>query len=75
MEPQQQLNKDAIMCTRWALGLTLVFIILWPGIMFLTGYQYSLSFFTGWTYVAFGWLVIAGVVITIRPIVEMLKSE
>lgn len=65
-----QLLKDAKMCTRWALGLTFILILAFPGIMFLTGYSYSLQFFKGWTYLAFGWLIIAGLYISIRPWVE-----
>lgn len=71
----QQLNRDAKLCTRWALGLTAVFIFLWPGVMFLTGYEYSLAFFKGWTYLSFAWLIIAGAIITIRPIVELYKEN
>ncbi|WP_368505279.1 hypothetical protein AB3N04_06455 [Alkalihalophilus sp. As8PL] len=66
----KQLIKDAKLCTRWALGLTFVFIFAFPGIMFLTGYNYTLQFFQGWTYLAFAWLVIAGVYTIIRPWVE-----
>lgn len=71
----QQLNRDAKLCTRWAIGLTIVFIFIWPGVMFLTGYHYSLTFFKGWTYLAFGWLIVAGVFITIRPLVEFYKGS
>ncbi|WP_163538587.1 hypothetical protein [Gracilibacillus sp. YIM 98692] len=71
MEDNKQLVKDAKMCTRWAFGLTFVFIILFPGIMFVTGYNYSLSFFKGWSYLAFTWLIIAGLYIAIRPWVEL----
>ncbi|PTL38540.1 hypothetical protein [Alkalicoccus saliphilus] len=67
---ENQLSKDAKTCTRWAFGLTFVFILLFPGIMFLTGYTYSLAFFTGWTYLAFTWLVVAGLYTAIRPWVE-----
>ncbi|WP_163528514.1 hypothetical protein [Halobacillus ihumii] len=72
---EQQLNKDAKLCTRWAFGLTLLFIFIFPGIMFLTGYHYSLQFFTGWSYLAFGWLIIAGLYITIRPLVEFYRED
>lgn len=71
---KEQLNKDAKMCMRWAFGLTAVFIIIWPGIMFITGYEYSLAFFKGWTLLAFIWLVIGGLYIAIRPIVEYFKG-
>ncbi|KAB8128307.1 hypothetical protein F9U64_16565 [Gracilibacillus oryzae] len=66
----QKLLRDAKLCTRWALGLTFVLIILFPGIMFLTGYTYSLSFFKGWTMLAVVWLIIAGLYTAIRPLVE-----
>ncbi|MBU8906647.1 hypothetical protein [Desertibacillus haloalkaliphilus] len=66
-----QLQRDIKMCTRWAFGLTFFLIILFPGIMFVTGYNYSLQFFTGWTYLAFTWLIVAGLYIAIRPWVEM----
>ncbi|MCK0471795.1 hypothetical protein [Halalkalibacter sp. APA_J-10(15)] len=71
MTGDKQLLKDAKMCTRWALGLTFVLIFVFPGVMFLTGYNYTLAFFTGWTYLAYGWLIIAGLYITIRPWVEL----
>ncbi|WP_226584296.1 hypothetical protein [Halobacillus litoralis] len=74
-ENEHQLNKDAKLCTRWALGLTVLFIVIFPGVMFLTGYNYSLSFFKGWTYLSFGWLIIAGLFIASRPIVEFVKGE
>ncbi|MFV2047960.1 hypothetical protein ACEWK1_11350 [Metabacillus sp. YM-086] len=67
----KQLMKDAKMCTRWALGLTFILIFAFPGTMFLTGYNYTLQFFKGWTYLAFGWLIIAGLYISIRPWVEV----
>ncbi|WP_347551477.1 hypothetical protein ABFG93_06020 [Pseudalkalibacillus hwajinpoensis] len=72
---EEQLNKDAKVCTRWALGLTAVFIIIFPGIMFVTGYDYSLAFFKGWTYVSFGWLIVAGFYIACRPIVEFFQQR
>ncbi|MDP4549538.1 hypothetical protein Q9251_01430 [Alkalihalobacillus macyae] len=72
---EEQLSNDAKVCIRWALGLTLVFIIIFPGIMFATGYDYSLSFFKGWTYVSFGWLIVAGLFIAIRPIVEFYNQK
>ncbi|MGG1480887.1 hypothetical protein ABE402_08190 [Bacillus smithii] len=46
-----------------------------PGIMFITGYQYSLSFFKGWTVLAFVWLMVAGIFITIRPLMELFKKD
>ncbi|UOQ48526.1 hypothetical protein MUN88_21265 [Gracilibacillus caseinilyticus] len=70
MDNNNQLLKDAKLCTRWAFSLTFVFIILFPGIMFITGYEYSLAFFKGWTYLAFTWLIIAGLYTAIRPWVE-----
>ncbi len=74
LDLNEQLDKDAKLCVRWAIGLTAVFIIIFPGIMFITGYEYSLSFFKGWTYVSLGWLIIAGLFIAIRPIVEMINE-
>lgn len=71
----KQLIKDAKLCTRWALGLTFVFIFVFPGIMFLTGYNYSLQFFKGWTYLAYSWLVTAGLFISIRPWIEYFKEK
>lgn len=70
----EQLDKDAKLCVRWAIGLTTLFIIIFPGIMFITGYQYSLTFFKGWTYVSLGWLIIAGLFIAVRPIIEMVNG-
>ena len=67
---KEQLSKDAKVCIRWAVSLTLLLIFIFPGIMFATGYDYSLSFFKGWTYVSFGWLIVAGLFITVRPIVD-----
>ncbi|MGE1112359.1 hypothetical protein ACQJ0K_11445 [Priestia megaterium] len=75
MDPEQQLNKDPKLCTRWALGLTFLFVLLFPGVMFLTGYQYTLSFFKGWTYFAFGWLIIAGICIIVGPVVEFVREK
>jgi polyferredoxin len=72
---EQQLNKEAKLCTRWSIWLTILFIFIFPGIMFLTGYTYSLQFFKGWTFLAFSWLVIAGLYITIRPLVEYYKES
>lgn len=72
---EDKLIKDAKRCTRWALSLTVVLIILWPGIMFATGYEYSLTFFKGWAALAFIWLAAAGVFITALPIVEARKKE
>lgn len=74
-ENERQLSKDAVICTRWALSLTAVFIVIFPGIMFLTGYQYSLEFFKGWTYLSFGWLIIAGLMITLRPVIELVRDR
>ncbi len=70
-----ELKRDAKICTRWALGLTAILIFAWPGTMFLTGYHYSLQFFKVWTYLAFGWLIIAGLFISIRPLVEFYKEK
>ncbi|PYZ93319.1 hypothetical protein CR194_08990 [Salipaludibacillus keqinensis] len=66
----KQLKKDTKSVTRWAIGLTFVLIFAFPGVMFITGYTYSLAFFTGWTYLAFSWLVIGGLYIAVRPWVE-----
>ncbi|MFC4401930.1 hypothetical protein [Gracilibacillus xinjiangensis] len=65
-----KLIRDAKLCTRWALGLTFILIILFPSIMFITGYTYSLTFFKGWTLLAVVWLIVAGLYTTIRPLVE-----
>lgn len=72
---EKQLLKDAKTCKRWALSLTFLLIILWPGVMFITGYEYSLAFFKGWTALAFGWLIVAGVFITTLPIIEAKKAK
>lgn len=72
---KQPINKDAKLCIQWAIGLTVILIIVWPGIMFITGYQYSLSFFKGWTVLAFVWLMVAGIFITIRPLMELFKKD
>lgn len=66
----KQLIKDAKLCTRWALALTFILIFAFPGVMFVTGYNYSLQFFKGWTYLAFIWLVTAGIYTAARPWVE-----
>lgn len=72
---EKQLIRDTKICTRWALGLTAVLIIIWPGIMFATGYVYSLSFFKGWYYLSLAWLIIAGIFITTKPLLELLRPE
>lgn len=75
MMDEKQLMKDARTCKRWALSLTVVLIILWPGVMFATGYEYSLAFFKAWTTLAFVWLIAAGIFITILPILEANKEK
>jgi uncharacterized membrane protein YhdT len=70
----QQLIKDTKLYARWASCLSLVLIVIWPGIMFLTGYVYSLQFFKGWVVLAFGWMVLAALFITIRPLIELYKE-
>ncbi|SES12216.1 hypothetical protein SAMN04487944_11916 [Gracilibacillus ureilyticus] len=70
-----KLIRDAKLCTRWALGLTFFLIILFPGVMFLTGYSYSLAFFKGWTSLAIVWLVAAGLYTAIRPLVEFYMEK
>ena len=70
----KDLIKDTKLYTRWAISLSFVLIVLWPGIMFTTGYVYSLQFFRGWVIVAFVWLVFAALFITIRPLVELFKE-
>ncbi|SDO36834.1 hypothetical protein [Halobacillus aidingensis] len=72
---KHQLSKDAKLCKRWAFGLTALLIIAFPGIMFLTGYSYSLEFFKGWTYLSFCWLIIAGLYIAFRPVVEYMQGK
>jgi uncharacterized membrane protein YhdT len=69
-----ELKKQTKLYTRWAFGLSLVLVVIWPGIMFSTGYIYSLSFFKGWVSLAFGWLVFAALFITIRPLIELYKE-
>ncbi|HZG71635.1 MAG TPA: hypothetical protein VEY51_08855 [Chondromyces sp.] len=70
----RQLSRDVKLCTRWALGLTIALIVVWPGTMFLTGYDYSLQFFKGWTYLALGWLIVAGLFIIVRPLIDFYKE-
>lgn len=72
---EQQLAKDIKLCTRWAISLSLVLVVIWPGIMFTTGYVYSLQFFKGWVLLSFLWLVVAGVFITIRPIIDWYQDK
>ncbi|TWI59770.1 hypothetical protein IQ10_00191 [Halalkalibacter nanhaiisediminis] len=72
---EKQLMKDTKLCTRWAIGLSLVLVVIWPGIMFSTGYVYSLQFFKGWFYLSFSWLVIAALFITTRPLIEFFKDS
>ncbi|MEH7121188.1 hypothetical protein V7128_27860 [Neobacillus vireti] len=69
-----ELKKQTKLYTRWALGLSLVLVVIWPAIMFSTGYIYSLSFFKGWVCLAFAWLVFAALFITIRPFIELYKE-
>lgn len=71
---EKDLIKDTKLYTRWALGLSLVLVVIWPGIMFSTGYVYSLQFFECWVFLALGWLIIAALFITIRPLIELFKE-
>lgn len=66
--------RDTKIYTRWAIALSLLLIIIWPGIMFSTGYVYSLQFFKGWVFLAFAWLIAAALFITIRPLIELYKE-
>jgi uncharacterized membrane protein YhdT len=70
----QQLAKETRLYTRWAIGLSLVLIVIWPSIMFATGYVYSLSFFKAWVALALGWMIVAAVFITIRPLIELYRE-
>jgi ABC-type Fe3+ transport system permease subunit len=70
----QELIKETKLYTRWAMGLSLVLVVIWPGIMFATGYVYSLKFFEGWLLLAFVWLILAALFITIRPLFELYKE-
>jgi polyferredoxin len=72
---KQQINKEAKLCIQWAIGLTVILIFVFPGIMFITGYQYSLQFFKGWTLLAYVWLMVAGFFITVRPLIELFKKD
>jgi hypothetical protein len=49
-------------------------IVIWPGIMFGTGYIYSLPFFKAWVFLAFGWMICAAFFITIRPLIELYRE-
>ncbi|ARK32765.1 hypothetical protein [Halalkalibacter krulwichiae] len=71
---EKQLIKDTKLCTRWAIGLSLVLVVIWPGIMFTTGYVYSEQFLTGWFYLSFAWLVVAALFIVTRPLIEFYKD-
>ncbi|MDN4071873.1 hypothetical protein [Fictibacillus terranigra] len=71
---EDQLIRDTKLYTRWAIGLSLVLIAILPGIMFLTGYVYSVTFFKGWVCLAFVWLTIGALFITIRPMIELYKE-
>lgn len=71
----KQLLRDVKLCTRWALGLSLVLVVIWPGIMFTTGYVYSLEFFKGWVFLSFIWLVVGGAFIIIRPIFDWYQDK
>jgi hypothetical protein len=42
--------------------------------MFATGYVYSLSFFKAWVALALGWMIVAAVFITIRPLIELYRE-
>ncbi|MFC0561088.1 hypothetical protein [Halalkalibacter alkalisediminis] len=65
------------MCTRWAIGLALalVLVVIWPGIMFTTGYIYSELFLKRWFYLSFGWLIVAAIFFIKRPIIEFLQDS
>jgi hypothetical protein len=67
----QKLVQETRFYTRWAILLSLVLVVIWPGVMFLSGYVFSLSFFKGWVIFAFGWLVCAALFITVRPLIEI----
>jgi hypothetical protein len=70
----QQLAKETRLYTRWAIGLSLVLIVIWPSILFATGYVYSLSFFKAWVVLALGWMIVAAAFITIRPLIELYRE-
>lgn len=74
MQDDQQLVKDTKFYTKWAFFLSLILVVIWPGIMFLTGYVYSLLFFMSWIILAFGWMILAALFITIRPLIELYKE-
>jgi uncharacterized membrane protein YhdT len=67
----QKLVQETKFYTRWAVALSLLLVVVWPGVMFLSGYVFSQSFFKGWVLLAFGWMVCAALFITIRPLIEM----
>ncbi|MGA9174368.1 MAG: hypothetical protein WBZ33_10400 [Thermoactinomyces sp.] len=71
---EQRLERDTKWYTRWAIGLSLMLIVIWPGIMFSTGYVYSLPFFKTWVVLAFGWMICAALFITIRPLTELYRE-
>jgi hypothetical protein len=70
----QRLANETRLYTRLATGLTLVLIVIWPGIMFATGFVYSLTYFKAWVVLAFGWMLTAAVFITIRPLIELYRE-
>jgi hypothetical protein len=67
----QKLVQETRFYTRWAILLSLILVVIWPGVMFLSGYVFSLFFFKGWVILAFGWMVCAALFITVRPLIEI----
>lgn len=72
---EKQLVKDIKLCSRWAIGISIVLVVIWPGIMFSTGYVYSLEFFKGWVLLSFIWLIAAGLFIIFRPVYDWYQDK
>jgi hypothetical protein len=65
-----RLNKAARFAVWSSVILTILLLIIWPIPMFLSKYEFSSSFFSGWIIFGLVWTIIAAITVTFYPLVE-----
>ncbi|KAL6985602.1 urea active transporter, partial [Sarracenia purpurea var. burkii] len=70
---EEKLIRAKAWIVKWGIGLTIVFVILWPLLSLAAG-RFSKGYFTFWAIITIAWGTIGSVVIIIWPVTESWKT-
>ena len=73
-EDELKLSRASRFATRVGLCISAVLVVVWPALLYLSGYVFGVQAFALWVGMAVAWAAVAGVLVIVLPIVEARHS-